>query len=186
MATDEPFLGFATFTVAPKPLNAQNRNLLGKTKTKKPLILFKIVTIKMWEVFQTCAYSTTKNTNFFKRGCRVDLGDGTNMTYSIFTEGRGTKKVIYWLSILGEPGLAITEHSTPVSVDPQEITHVAFLWLTVPALLALPREHRKDMVSWLEISHTLTYAFHNSKQKIAKQAKFRKLKILCLQGKLKI
>jgi hypothetical protein len=111
---------------------------------------------------QTCAKSATNNTNFVKRRSRVDLYNATNMYNSVFAECRGTNKVINWLSILGKPGLAVIEHSTPVSIDPQEFTQIAFLRLTMYALLALSSEHREDMVSRFEFSYTLTYAFHNS------------------------
>ena len=66
------------------------------------------------------------------------------------------------LSFYREPGFSISEHHTSVSVDSQEITHVALLRLAVEAIPALPGEHGQDMVSWLDGCHTLANALHNS------------------------
>ena len=68
-----------------------------------------------------------KEDNFVKWGSRVDLGNTSNMDNSVFTEGRGPNKMVYGLSIFREPRLAIIDHDSSVSVDSQEITHVALL-----------------------------------------------------------
>jgi len=78
-------------------------------------------------IFQTCAYSTTENTNFVKWGSRVDFGNTSGMNHSVFTERRGTNKMVNRLSLYRKSCLTIMDHDTAISVDPQQITHVALL-----------------------------------------------------------
>lgn len=77
--------------------------------------------------FQTCGDSTAKYTNFVKRGSRIDLSNTTDMGNSVFTEGRSAHKMVNWLPLNREPRLTIINHNTPVSIDPEEVTHIAFL-----------------------------------------------------------
>jgi hypothetical protein len=85
------------------------------------------------------------------------------MDNSVFTKCGGANKVVNRLSIYGEPRLAIIKHNAPVSINPEEVTHVALLRLTVATFLALPSKDRENMVSWFEISYALAYTLHNSK-----------------------
>lgn len=110
----------------------------------------------------TCWYPTTQNTNFVKWCLWINLGDASRMDNGVFTKGGSSNKVIYWLAIFGESCLTIMDHNSPVCVYSKEVTHVAFLWFTVSTLLAFTSEHRKNMVSWLEICNTFTYTLHNS------------------------
>jgi hypothetical protein len=75
------------------------------------------------------------------------------MGNSVFTKCGGANKVVNGLSI----------YNTPVSINPEEVTHVALLRLTVATFLALPSKDRENMVSWFEISYALAYTLHNSK-----------------------
>jgi len=65
-------------------------------------------------------------------------------------------------SILREPWFTITDHDTPVGVDPEELTHVALFWLTMHTIPTLSCEHREGMVSWLQMSDTLANALNNT------------------------
>jgi hypothetical protein len=85
------------------------------------------------------------------------------MDDSVFTKCGGAKKVVNRLSIFGKSRLAIIKHNTPVSINPEEVTQVALLRLTMATLLALPSEDRENMVSWFELSYALAYTLHNSK-----------------------
>jgi hypothetical protein len=96
------------------------------------------------------------------------------MDNSVFTKCGGANKVVNGLSIFGESRLAIIKHNTPVSINPEEVTHVALLRFTVATLLALPSEDRENMVSWFEISYALAYALHNSKPQKKKKKKKNK------------
>ena len=114
----------------------------------------------------TGAYSAAKDADFVKWGCRVDLGNTSSMNNSVLAEGRGPDKMVNGLPILREPCVAITNHGTSVSIDPKEITHVAFLRLAMAALPALACEHGEHMVSRLKFGHTLTNALHDSTTQI--------------------
>ena len=70
------------------------------------------------------------------------------------------------LSILGEPRLFVADHSASVSVDSQEITHVALLRLAVAALPALARENGEDMVSRLKFRDALANALDDSSARV--------------------
>lgn len=72
----------------------------------------------MW-ILQTCAESTADNSNFVKWGIRVNLGYTSFMENSVFTESGGSNEVVNGLAIFGEPCFSITQHNTPVSVDPE-------------------------------------------------------------------
>ena len=87
------------------------------------------------------------------------------MDDGVLAEGGCPDKVENRLPIDGEARLAIADHHTSVDVDPEEVTHVALLWLAVSTLLALAGEHREDMVAWCEVGHTLSNAFHNAESK---------------------
>lgn len=80
----------------------------------------------------------------------------------VLAEGGGPNEVIDRLPIDWKPWLAIANHDTPVSVDPEQITHVALRWLAVGTLLALPSEHRKDMVTRGDVSHTLSNTLYDT------------------------
>ena len=124
------------------------------------IMLHKVVAMHL---LLTCWDSTVKNTNFVQRSCWINFGNTTNMYHSVFTKGRSPKKMVNSLSINRKSWLAIIEHHTSVSVYPQEVTHVAFLWLAMPTLLALPSEDRKHMVTRIEVCHTLTNTLNNPK-----------------------
>ena len=86
------------------------------------------------------------------------------MRNSVFAKCGGAKKVVNGLSIFGESCLAISEHMTSVIIEPKSFTQVALCWLTVAAFLTFSCENRENMISWFELSHTLTYTLHNSEQ----------------------
>lgn len=70
--------------------------------------------------------------------------------------------MVYGLSILREPWFTIIDHYTPIGVDPEELTHVAFFWFTMYAFPTLSCEHREGMISWLQMSDTLANALNNT------------------------
>lgn len=59
-----------------------------------------------------------------------------------------------------EARLAIPDHHTSVGVDPEQITHVALRRLAMWAFLALPGEHREDVVTRGNICHALSNTLH--------------------------
>jgi hypothetical protein len=105
--------------------------------------------------------ATAANTHFVQRGFRVDLGNTTNMDDSILAEGGGAHKMVDGLAVDREAGLTIADHDTTVSVDTQEVAHVALWWFTVWALLALPREYRKHMIPRCQLCHSLPQTLNN-------------------------
>ena len=158
MATEEPGFGFATFTVAPNPTRTwrnQSENCIARRFIQHDDMHIYLKQGK------TCADSAAENTNFVKRSSRVNLSNTSSMDNSVLAECGSSHKMVYWLSVLRESGLAVTDHNTPVCVDPEEVTHVAFFRLTVWALSTLACEYRKSMISGFQMSHSLPYALHN-------------------------
>lgn len=75
----------------------------------------------------TSRNATAENADFVERGFRVNLCNTANMDDGVLAKGGGANKMEDGLAIDGEAGLAITNHDTTVSVDTQEVTHVALL-----------------------------------------------------------
>lgn len=111
----------------------------------------------------TCWNATAKNANSVE-GCQgVDLGDTAGVNYGVLAESGGTNKMINGFFIDGEPGFPIIYHHSPISVYPQEVTHVALLRQAMGTLFAFTSEYWEDMVSWCKISHTLPYTLDDPK-----------------------
>lgn len=87
------------------------------------------------------------------------------MDDSVLAEGGCANKVENRLPVDGEAGLSVADHHASVDIDPEEVTHVALLWLAVGTLLALTSEHREDMVARRELGHTLADALHDAASK---------------------
>jgi hypothetical protein len=49
------------------------------------------------------------------------------MDHSVLAKGGGPNEVEDWFSVDGETGLSITDHHTPIHIDPEEVTQVALL-----------------------------------------------------------
>ena len=127
------------------------------------------------KLLHTCGYAAAENTNFVKRCSRVDLCQTANMNNSVFAKCRGSNKVMDWFSIYRESWLAIIDHNATVSVDSEKITHVALFRSTMATIPTFTSEHRKNMVSWFKISHTLPYTLHNSDNKQTKKDNIRSI-----------
>lgn len=156
IATVEPFGGFATLIVAPRPTK-------GNCDSASQLTFYQVRRMQETKkILLTSRNTTAKNANFIKWSCRVDLRNATNMHDSVLAEGRSPDEMVNGLPVDGKAWFAITNHHTPVSVDPEQITHVALCWLAVGTLLALPSEHRENMVTRGKISHTLSNTLHNT------------------------
>ena len=159
IATDWPFLGFATFTVAPKPLFTITNKFIQHQlmKTRIYQILYK-------DMLKTCGNSAAKNADFVKRSSRIDLSQTAKMNNSVFTKSGGSNEMMNWLSIFGESGLAITDHNTTISIDSKKIAHIALFWFTMTTIATFTSENRKNMISWLKIFHAFSNTLNNTNQ----------------------
>jgi hypothetical protein len=82
MAIEEPFFGFATFKVAPRPTSQKEKSPLRESN-KSPIQRF----LSNRVFLPTCRDSTAENTNFVERSSRIDLGNTANMNHSVLAKG---------------------------------------------------------------------------------------------------
>jgi len=96
----------------------------------QPCIQLHCIRQVIWKVLacSTCWESTAHDADFVKGCFRVNLGQAPDVNHSVFTEGGCSQKMVNGLAVDWESCFAIMKHHSPVSVNSEEIAHVALLW----------------------------------------------------------